>query len=517
MMKKINIIAFAGLLLLLSNCKVKQPKPSAFRAPAYSSFKNPLPVGVPFPKAPREFRAAWVATVANINWPTSPSLSTEQQQEEALNILDFLKNHHFNAVIFQVRPQADALYKSDLEPWSYFLTGEQGKAPDPYYDPLEFWVKEAHERGLELHVWLNPYRAHHPQGQLNKAVSLVEKMGNSVVHLKEGYWWFDPSKQETQAHSLQVVQDITRRYDIDGVHFDDYFYPYESYNGGDDFPDLESYQHYQQSGGSLSRNDWRREQVNQFIEQVYLSIKHEKPHVKFGISPFGIWRPGYPASVSGMDQYDKLYADAKLWLNKGWLDYFTPQLYWPINQLPQSFPVLLGWWKAENTLNRHLWPGMNVGRGGDEQNVDEVINQIQITRGMLPKSMGAVHWSMSSLTKNPLLAEGILRHPYLEEALIPETPWLATGPAPSAPKLDSENQVENLALRIAEGDNENIQKWVVYFKYRGADHWHYSFIDRKDQTKLVRLRLGDQALETVGVTTVDRVGRESQPTVITSF
>ncbi|HRP16914.1 MAG TPA: family 10 glycosylhydrolase, partial [Ginsengibacter sp.] len=173
-------------------------------------------------EAPREFRAAWVATVANINWPSKPGLSTDQQKKEAIDLLDFLKAHNYNAVIFQVRPQADALYQSELEPWSYYLTGEQGKAPDPLYDPLSFWTEAAHDRGLELHVWLNPYRAHHVVGGPVSDYSMVKKMPETVLHLKEGYWWFDPSLKATQDHGIKVVMDIVKRYDIDGVHFDDY-------------------------------------------------------------------------------------------------------------------------------------------------------------------------------------------------------------------------------------------------------------------------------------------------------
>jgi len=184
--------------------------------------KTDLPA---FPKAQTEFRAAWIATVANINWPSKPGLSTEEQQKEALVLLDYLKEHNFNAAIFQVRPQADALYKSDLEPWSYYLTGKQGEAPVPYYDPLTFWTEEAHKRGIELHVWLNPYRAHHKDGKEITEKSIIKTKPGLSVFLKEGYWWMDPAKKETQDHSIAVAMDIVKRYDIDGVHFDDYFLP----------------------------------------------------------------------------------------------------------------------------------------------------------------------------------------------------------------------------------------------------------------------------------------------------
>ncbi|MGV3761983.1 glycoside hydrolase family 10 protein [Parapedobacter sp.] len=477
-------------------CHAKSPLPKDSTA-----YSDPLP-------AMREFRAAWVATVANINWPSKPGLSTADQQAEALVLLDFLKDHHFNAVIFQVRPQADALYDSKLEPWSCYLTGEQGRPPSPYYDPLAFWVDEAHKRGLELHVWLNPYRAHHIAAGEVEPSSLVNKMPESVVKLKEGYWWFDPAKKTTQDHSAAVVMDIVKRYDIDGVHFDDYFYPYESYNGGADFPDNDSWATYQRTGGKLSRGDWRRSQVNQFIERVYRGIKATKKHVKFGLSPFGIWRPGYPSGIAGMDQYDKLYADAKLWLNKGWIDYFTPQLYWPISQIPQSFPVLLGWWQRENTLGRHLWPGMNVGRGGNEANVKEVINQIMITRGMVPASKGAVHWSISSLTRYPLVAQGLLEGPYKKEALVPASPWLGNE-APDAPVVTQEKRGREVAVSWSHADPDDVFKWVVYCRY--GDHWDYTILPRDARTLQLAAYAddGETALADVRVTAVDRLGNES--------
>ncbi len=336
------------------------------------------------PSAEREFRAAWVATVANINWPSKPGIPVADQKREAVELLDLLYKNHFNAVVFQVRPHADAMYKSELEPWSYYLTGEQGKAPDPYYDPLEFWIEEAHKRGIELHAWLNPYRAHHPAGGEVTDASIVKKHPELVIKLEQGYWWMDPAKQGTQDHSYNVVMDLVRRYDLDGIHFDDYFYPYPDYNNFKDFPDDESWQSYLAGGGKLSRGDWRREAVNTFIERLYKGIKAEKPYVKFGLSPFGIWQPFNPLAIGGgFNQHEKLYADAKLWLNKGWIDYYSPQLYWPVNQIAQSYPVLLGWWKDENLKGRHLWPGISIGLQPVSRAIDETINQIMVSRGML--------------------------------------------------------------------------------------------------------------------------------------
>ena len=465
------------------------------------------------PQAMREFRAAWVATVANINWPSQPGLSTEAQQKEALELLDFLKAHHFNAVIFQVRPQCDALYQSSIEPWSYYLTGQQGKAPEPFYDPLSFWIEAAHDRGIELHAWLNPYRAHHKDGKEISDFSIVKKRPELVVKLKEGYWWLDPAQKGTQDHSTAVVMDLVKRYDLDGIHFDDYFYPYPSYNGGVDFPDSTSWAAYQQSGGKLSRGDWRRDAVNVFIQRLYREIKNEKPHVKFGLSPFGIWRPGYPESIEGFDQYDQLYADARLWLNKGWIDYFTPQLYWPINRIAQSFPVLLGWWSDENKLGRHLWPGISVGRDTSARTVTETMSQIMISRGMLPESKGIVHWSISSVTKNPNMAKGLIDGPYKKEALVPPTPWIENEP-PSSPSFKTEfnSSTKQYNIQWTHPQTSDVFRWVVYHQY--GKNWTYTIIDRKQNSFIVNSETGPanklEALKKIAVTAVDRNGNESE-------
>jgi uncharacterized lipoprotein YddW (UPF0748 family) len=498
-----SIAAGLALILLLNACVSQKPL-------------NASPDSIP--KAPSEFRAAWVATVANINWPSKPGLSTAKQQEEAIVLLDFLKSNNFNAVIFQVRPQADALYKSDLEPWSYYLTGETGKAPSPYYDPLEFWTEAAHDRGLELHVWLNPYRSHHKSAGPLSEKSIVKTKPGLSVFLKEGYWWLDPAKKETQDHTVAVVMDIVKRYDIDGVHFDDYFYPYPSYNLNEDFPDDESWKVYQEKGGNLSRGDWRRASVNDLIQRLYKEIKSEKKYVKFGLSPFGIWRPGYPESIAGFDQYDQLYADAKLWLNKGWIDYFTPQLYWETNKIPQSFPVLLGWWAAENLKNRHLWPGISVNKGGGEKNNDEIINEIMISRGMLPESKGIVHWSISQLVNNDSLTRAIVKGPYNKPALVPASPWLDNN-APLPPVVSTEIQEKSIKLTRDLSASGDIFRWIVYYQY--GNRWDNQILNSKDtsfELMLNSVSPGIQKnkteapkipLKRILVTGIDRTGNES--------
>lgn len=499
----------AGLFILLSGCATTR--------------HGDLDGDAAIPPVPREFRAAWIATVANINWPGEPGLSSEKQQQEAIELLDLLVAHNYNAVIFQVRPQADALYSSTLEPWSYYLTGKQGQRPEPYYDPLQFWIEEAHKRGLELHAWLNPYRAHHVQGGPVTDASLVKKYPELVVALENGYWWFDPTQKATRDHSHAVVMDIVRRYNIDGIHFDDYFYPYPSYNNNKDFPDEKSWKEYQLKGGRLSRGDWRRDAVNLFIERVYKSIKKEKKHVKFGLSPFGIWRPGNPRSIKGFDQYEKLYADARLWLQKGWIDYWTPQLYWPINQIPQSYPVLLGWWKDENSKNRHIWPGMSIGRLSGEKGADEVVNQIMVTRGMLPENTGSVHWSIAPLIENPVLAEALIQGPYKKQALVPASPWL-DNTRPEAPEVEILKRGNDLEISWKHKRPVDAFRSVVYYE-QGAK-WDYAILNQGETSfslpSFMKVRGFGKLQETatsaaelfepisrIKVTAIDRVGNES--------
>ncbi|MFD1771768.1 glycoside hydrolase family 10 protein [Sphingobacterium suaedae] len=464
------------------------------------------PLRVTLPAVSREFRGAWVATVANINWPTKNNYNTESQKREAIRLLDFLKENNFNAVIFQVRPSGDALYDSPYEPWSYFLTGAIGKRPDPYYDPLTFWVEEAHKRGLELHVWLNPYRAHHATGGAVTSESMVRKAPEMVVRLRNGMYWFDPANPKTQDHAAKVVLDIVKRYDIDGVHFDDYFYPYASYNGGADFPDDASWNAYKRTGGTLSRGDWRRDQVNKFIERVYHGIKAEKNYVKFGISPFGIWKPGYPAGITGSSQYDELYADAKLWLNKGWIDYFTPQLYWPIEPARQSFTALLKWWESENTQKRHVWPGLNTVEVRSANRPQEIVRQIEATRQLIPNSIGAVHWSIAGLLQSPSMTQAVKNGPYQHKALIPRTPWLNASPL-LAPTLLLTNENSSVFAKWLHKQPEQVFQWVAYAQY--GDTWEYEILDGLQSEKsFPRVRNG-KTLKAVAIRAVDRLSNES--------
>ncbi len=476
--------------------------------------------GADIPRAEREFRGVWVATVGNIDWPSKPGLTTEEQKREAIAILDTVASLNMNAVVFQVRPHADAFYASNLEPWSYYLTGEQGKPPSPYYDPLEFWISEAHSRGIELHAWFNPYRAHLSRGGEITDSSIVRKRPDLARQINEGMYWLDPSKKETQDLSYNVVMDVVRRYNVDGIHFDDYFYPY---NDGK-FPDDDSWDEFRKTDSVTSREDWRRSHVNTFIERVYKGIKKEKKSVKFGLSPFGIWRPKHPASIAGYDQYNMLYADAKLWLNKGWIDYWTPQLYWPVNQIPQSFPVLLGWWTKENVLHRNLWPGMIISRSRDEKAADETFNQIMITRGFVPEGPGHILFSMKAFLRDSSVLNGVLKNgPYKKKAITPAFPWLDDIP-PATPIISAEFTADSVLLQWKPTDKTDLFISAVYIQYNST--WDY-FLLPKGSTSisfpLVRTVQNERrsrnqetaAVEIVerfkaaAVTAIDRCGNES--------
>lgn len=386
------------------------------------------------PPAQREFRAAWVATVDNIDWPSRRGLPMEEQQRELTAIFDLASKMKLNAIVFQVRPSADALYTSRHEPWSEFITGVQGQ--NPGWDPLEFAVRAAHERGMELHAWINPLRAWHPAHKGQPSKNHVTVTNRDWVVNYGNQKWMDPGHPGAQKRALDVAADLLKRYDLDGLHIDDYFYPYpvrDSAGKPISFPDDKTYKSYQASGGAKSRDDWRRSNCDSLVKGLYDVTRRVRPHAKFGVSPFGIARPGVPKGIeAGIDQFAELYADPVKWLQQGWLDYLTPQLYWPIAQTKQSYPVLLDWWNAQNTKHRHLWVGNYASQliAKAEWTSGELVSQIELTRKS--KASGNIHFSFKALAKD---AKGIQKAledgPYRELALVPISSWLdAKRPAP---------------------------------------------------------------------------------------
>lgn len=514
---KIQNLKYTALIvsaLFVGSCTSKKPistKPTQTTKPVTPTKpKEPVntaqPVRIQLPDINREFRAAWIATVANINWPSKNTLSTEQQKQEAIQILNMLKDANFNAVIFQARPSADAMYKSNLEPWSYFLTGQTGKAPSPFYDPLEFWISEAHKRGMELHVWLNPYRAHHTTGGKVTSESMASKMSNVTYRLGNGMYWMDPSDEKVQDHVSAVIKDLVKRYDIDAIHIDDYFYPYREYNGGKDFPDSKTWSKYQNSGGNLTKADWRRANVNKIIKRIHDEIKREKSYVKFGISPFGIWKNKYPADVTGSSQFDELYADAKLWLNEGWCDYYSPQLYWK-EEGPQRFSSLLKWWEKENYKKIHLWPGLNtVGIKNVPDKPAEITAQMKTIRQILPKNnAGEIHYSVDGLSKNYQMLQSV-KNAYREKALIPKSPWIKAEPL-LTPQLNLNSTGNTARINWSTKNVNQVFQWVLFLKY--GETWETQILEKEITTKEIPTVLNAKKLNTVAIKAIDRLGNES--------
>jgi uncharacterized lipoprotein YddW (UPF0748 family) len=468
------------------------------------------PTTVQPPEPLREFRGAWIATVANLDWPSKPGLSVAEQKAGLIALLDCAMQLKLNAVIFQVRPMADAVYASPLEPWSEFLTGTMGRPPQPFYDPLAFAIAEAHKRGLELHAWFNPFRVSLPPSQARSPVALdhIAHIHPELVRRYGDLLWLDPGEPAARQHVLDVIMDVVRRYDIDGVTFDDYFYPYpekDAMGRAIDFPDDSSWRKYGAASG-MSRDEWRRANVNGFIQSAYHSIKVVKPWVKFGISPFGIWRPGFPQQIQGLDAYAKIYADSRKWLADGWLDYFSPQLYWPIDSPQQSFPVLLNWWAQQNIKHRHLWPSMDAVNVGTKWSPDEIGRQIQIVRKQSGAS-GQIIYHLRTALENRALAD-VVRAQYSQPALVPASPWLDSTP-PDKPRLMvMENNRYSLRVRWETAGGEPARLWVLQF--RTNDVWTTEILPA-DQTAWA---FGNSSPDLIAISSVDRVGNEGAAAVL---
>lgn len=357
-------------------------------------------------KISTEFRGVWVATVANIDWPAKPALSIEGQKQAFIAILDQLQKMHMNAVVVQIKPTADAFYPSRYWPWSQYLTGTQGR--DPGYDPLAFMLTEAHKRHIEFHAWLNPYRVSMQDHLDQLAANNPARLHPDWVVSYGGKLYFDPGIPAVRSYLVDSISEVVRNYNIDAIHLDDYFYPYPV--AKQDFPDNATYQKY---GASqfVQKADWRRNNVNQLIQDVSHTIKQIKPHVQFGVSPFGVWRnkavdPTGSDTHAGPTDYDVLYADTRTWIRRGWLDYIAPQIYWNIGFAPAAYEKLVPWWAKEVTgTNVRLYIGQAVYRIGVDpgpwSNPEEMPNQLKLNRQFKAVG-GSIFFSMKDLLANRL-------------------------------------------------------------------------------------------------------------------
>jgi len=459
------------------------------------------------PKVEREFRAVWIATVDNIDFPSAKNLTIEQQKTEIIKDLELAKSLKMNAVIFQVRPMADALYESKIEPWSEFLTGKMGKSQA--FDPLKFIVEEAHKRGILVHAWFNPYRAYHPSAK-TVSPNHISKTRPDLVRKYGKYLWLDPSDAKVQEYSLSVVADVVKRYDIDGVHFDDYFYPYaeKDENGNKiEFPDDANYKKYMQTAMRFStsgkkriplgRDSWRRLHVNRFIDAVGREIKKIKPEIMYGISPIG---------VSEVNK-NELFADAESWLESGIIDYFVPQLYWKSDRKNREFPLLLKYWESVNPKKRHIWAGIGtykIPSKTENFSADEIIKQINFTREIQTTS-GNIQFSFKSVASDFDKIQNALREKsYQRDAVIPASPWIKSA-KPLAPKVSISKDAKFVRANWTESGARKAFWFVVYAKDKNG--WNYSILPASQRSIVLST---DRKIEQIIVKSVDRLGNESQ-------
>ncbi|GGH77642.1 uncharacterized lipoprotein YddW (UPF0748 family) [Filimonas zeae] len=420
-----------------------------------------------------EFRGVWIATVENIDWPSRKGLSVAQQKAEFIRILDMHQRNGMNAIVLQVRPAADAFYPSGFEPWSEYLSGRQGQAPAPLYDPLAFMIEETHQRGMEFHAWLNPYRAVFHVGKSSVAQDHITRQHPDWFITYGTIKYFDPGRPEVIDHVEGIVRDLVTRYEIDAVHMDDYFYPYPI--DGKEFPDNASFRKYNPAG--LNKADWRRSNCDSIIVRLHQAIREENPEVKFGISPFGVWRnkskdPEGSETRAGLSNYDDLYADILLWLKKGWIDYVTPQLYWEIDHKLCDYETLLDWWST-HTYGKHLYIGHGIYRAGTNaawRNKHQIPDQIDLLR-QYDNVQGSIYFSSKTFESNANGWNDSLRTRYYKfPAIIPPMKWIdSVAPAKPAIVNAGENEPQYAAnpfLKITAqlaDTTASIKSMVVYF------------------------------------------------------
>ena len=466
----------------------------------------------------REFRGAWIATVSNIDWPSKPGLPSVEQQEQFTQRLDQLKALGCNAVIVQVRPACDAMYDSKIEPWSRYLTGRQGEPPTPYYDPLVFMIEETHKRNMEFHAWFNPFRALMDSKQNPNPPKHITHTHPEWIISYGGKSYIDPGIPEAREYVIKVISDVVKRYDIDAVHLDDYFYPYRV--AGQTFGDAKTYSRY---GEGTDKEDWRRNNISLFISLLNTNIKHIKPYMKLGISPFGIWRnsdkdPEGSNTKGGQTNYDDLYADVLLWMQKGWIDYLLPQLYWEHGSRAAPFGVLLPWWYG-HCYKRHVYYGLGLyrmtdARKGPWTSVHELMWQLHDIRQQCPNS-GYAFYSASCFDKIKVpIKDSVKYEANKYPALIPPMSWLDSVP-PAAPVLQVNVTASGSKLTWQESNPQKEPIRFVVYRFVNGEKVD---LDRND--KILSIQQGIEYTDpdtkkfkscTYAVTALDRLWNESKP------
>ena len=463
-----------------------------------------------------EFRAVWVATVNNIDWPSRPGLSTAQQQKEIIVILNMHQSLGMNAIILQVRPTADAFYASPLEPWSQYLTGAQGQAPNPFYDPLQFWIEECHKRNMELHAWLNPFRVAQNANQ-----PLSE---NHIAHIYPHWFlkygnllYFDPALPQSREFITQVVKDIVLRYDVDAIHFDDYFYPYPL---AEDFPDTTSFANHNRGFAAENKADWRRDNVDIVIKMLSDTIKAAKPWVKFGISPFGVWRnksddPRGSNTQAGATNYDHLYADIIKWQEKGWIDYCIPQIYWQIGHRLADYETLVNWWK-DNAYGRAMYVGHAVYKSEttsteiEWRQPGELPRQIELLR-RIPEIEGSAFYSSNHFARNLMgFQDSLIQNIYKNPALVPPMPWIDNVPPLPVSKVKISGTKISWQIEESENEMDKPYRYLIYLsEKRGKGSVHLYIQGNYTECEFERTNRKRKKYR-VRVSALDRLNNESE-------
>ncbi len=393
----------------------------------------------------REVRAVWVATVKNIDWPSSSDLPAEQQKHECIRLLDLLRSSGINTIFFQVRSSSDAMYSKSREPWAEWISGEQGRPPNPFYDPLSFFIEQAHIRGMELHAWINPYRAVFDNVNSSISQDQISKTKPEWVFKYGGKTMLNPGIPEVRTYIESVINDLVEAYDLDGIHLDDYFYPYPV--KGKSIPDQETFKKYQE--GFTQIDTWRRNNINNLVREIYEGIKSKKSYVKFGISPFGIWKNNIEdflgSDTHGGSSFKTQYADSRFWLEKGWVDYLIPQIYFTNQNSRAPFKILVDWWN-KNSFSRPIYIGLGAYRIGEKEegwtNKTEIEDQIKYSRSM-PNISGNAFYNAHAFLMNELgFVDSLKNNLYKDIALPPAMKWIdSLAPeGPNIEKIESNDQ-----------------------------------------------------------------------------
>lgn len=497
-----KLVLLLSSLLLISQCSSKKPE-----------------TDIP---SKRELRGVWIASVANIDWPSDKNMGSIQQQQEFVNILNNHQKVGINAVFVQVRAASDAFYSLSDEPWSEWLTGKQGRAPSPYYDPMMFMIEHAHERNMEFHAWLNLNRGTH-------------KSGNSVSenHITKIYpqWFLNYGGNkvynfgipEVRRYITNIVVNIIRNYDVDGIHFDDYFYPYPT--PGQKINDTETFRKYGQ--GFKRIEDWRRNNINLLIKEISEAISREKPYVKFGVSPFGVWRSTdrdrEGSRTSGaLSSYDDLFADSRYWAQQGWIDYIVPQIYFSFGHRTVPYKDMVEWW-TRNCGNHHLYIGLGSYRIGENSkewaSASQILRQIRLNE-KTPKVEGSVFYSSKSLMPSRHRLDDSLKRQYQCKALVPLMPWKQPFSLPQpeivALKKNNRNRVL-IQWEIPENYEANVRSFAIYRFARGErktlDNPRniIAIVRNHDDKSYIDDTINAREDYEYAITALDRLSNESKP------